>query len=67
MATAVTIQDATQVDSLVSGFDFLDRPVVGRVAGISRNLNNSIMFIEVTRPERGIVRLWAERDTWTLC
>ncbi|TGB13823.1 hypothetical protein [Streptomyces sp. MZ04] len=68
MATTSTTQNSTFVGCLVSGFDYRDVPVVGRVTGISRNLNNSIMFIEVEQPGRERpAQLWPERDDWEVC
>lgn len=68
MATNTTTQGATALGVLVTGFDYQERPVMGEVVGISRNLNSSIMFIEVDcGPERPAARLWPERDDWALC
>jgi hypothetical protein len=67
MATTSTTQASTFVGCLVSGFDYRDMPVVGRVTGISRNLNNSIMFIEVEQPNDRTAQLWPERDDWEVC
>lgn len=67
MATNTTTQGNTFLGTLVAGFDHAERPVAGRVAGISRNLNNSIMFIEVSQANGDTVTLWPERDDWSVC
>lgn len=63
--TPTEVQEATRIGSLVSGFDYQGRLVLGPVVGISWS-GDRIVFILVEQPNTKIVRLYPESDPWTV-
>jgi len=63
---SIETQTLTTLGSRIEGTNFRGSRVAGTVVEISRNLNNTIMYIRIERGEYPEVNLWAEADEWTV-